>query len=504
MIGQMDPLNTMEIVFIGLYLAFLLLIGLAGWRSRKANTLKDFYLGGSSTGLWVLLLTLYATQYSGNTLFGFTGKTYRVGFSWTVSIQFMTAIVVVYLTFAPRLFSLSRTQGFITPADYLQHRFKTPLLSLVASLVMILAIGNFLLAQMMAMGKAVEGLFETDPWWAYFYGVVFLAAIIVVYETLGGFRAVAWTDAIQGSILMLGFAALIILIFQRFGSLDRASSLLAQTNPSTLSPPSVAGVREWISYLLIVGIGGALYPQAVQRIYCARNAKTLRLSLMIMVFLPLVTTSVSLIAGIMGLAYLPNLPPEQTDSLLTIICREVQQESLLGRWVVVVLFAAILAAIMSTADSILLSISSMLTKDIYAPWIRQGASEAELMRVGKLCAWLFITIAAAGAILLRGTTLVTLLDRKLDLLIQLSPAFILGLWWKPLNGQAVLLGLLTGVVTALTLAASGYGKLYEIHAGLYGLLGNLLVAISWSMIVNRHGTRAKEHKIQNLTPKSDQ
>ena len=120
-------------------------------------------------------------------------------------------------------------------------------------------------------------------------------------------------------------------------------------------------MREWISYLLIVGIGGALYPQAVQRIYCARNASTLRRSLMIMVFLPLVTTSVSLIAGIMGRAYLPHLSPDQTDSLLTIICREVQQQSVLGRWVVVVLFAAILAAIMSMADSLLLSISPMLT-----------------------------------------------------------------------------------------------------------------------------------------------
>ena len=484
MIGQMAPLNTMEIGFVALYLGVLLLIGLAGWRSRKANTLKDFYLGGSSTGLWVLLLTLYATQYSGNTLFGFTGKTYRVGFSWSVSVQFMTAIVVVYLTFAPRLFALSRKQGFITPADYLQHRFKTPLLSLVASVVMILAIGNFLLAQMMAMGKAVEGLFEADPWWAYFSGVVFLAAIIIVYETLGGFRAVAWTDAIQGSILMLGFAALIVLIFQRFGSLDRATSLLAETAPRTLQAPSAAGVREWVSYLLIVGIGGALYPQAVQRIYCARNARTLRLSLMIMVFLPLVTTSVSLIAGIMGRAYLPDLSPEQTDSLLTIICREVQQQSVLGRWVVVVLFAAILAAIMSTADSILLSISSMLTKDIYAPWIRRGASEAELMRVGKLCAWLFITVAAVGAILLRDTTLVTLLDRKLDLLIQLSPAFILGLWWKPLNGNGVLFGLVTGIVIALSLAALGYGKLYGIHAGIYGVIGNLVVAVGWSLAVN--------------------
>lgn len=95
-----QPLGWAEVVVIGAYLMFLLLIGLAGWRSQRANTLADFYLGGNGTGLFVLILTLYATQYSGNTLFGFTGKTYRVGLSWTVSVQFMTAIVVAYLCFA--------------------------------------------------------------------------------------------------------------------------------------------------------------------------------------------------------------------------------------------------------------------------------------------------------------------------------------------------------------------------------------------------------------------
>ncbi|MGC6441782.1 MAG: sodium:solute symporter family transporter, partial [Rubripirellula sp.] len=114
--AQMSPLTPSELGVIAIYLLFLLAIGLVGWRSRRANTLSDFYLGGQSTGLWVLILTLYATQYSGNTLLGFTGKTYRVGFSWTVSVQFMTAIVVAYLAFAPKLFGLSRKHGFLTPS----------------------------------------------------------------------------------------------------------------------------------------------------------------------------------------------------------------------------------------------------------------------------------------------------------------------------------------------------------------------------------------------------
>ena len=79
--SELMPLNAVEIGFIGLYLLSLLLVGYFGFRAKKADTLQDFFLGGQRTGLWVLLLTLYATQYSGNTLFGFTGKTYRVGYA---------------------------------------------------------------------------------------------------------------------------------------------------------------------------------------------------------------------------------------------------------------------------------------------------------------------------------------------------------------------------------------------------------------------------------------
>ena len=80
-------------LFIGIYLFSLILIGLFAFKARKENTLNDFYLAGNSFGLVVIFLTLYATQYSGNTLFGFSGKTYRIGFSWIMSLQFMIAIV---------------------------------------------------------------------------------------------------------------------------------------------------------------------------------------------------------------------------------------------------------------------------------------------------------------------------------------------------------------------------------------------------------------------------
>jgi len=124
-------------VFITLYVASLLLLGWAGRAARKEDTLQDFYLAGRGFGFIVLLLTLYATQYSGNTFFGVAGATYRLGFAWLIAVHYMLAIIVFYLAFAPKLHTLSRSRGYVTPVDYLRDRFDSRAISLLGSIVMI-------------------------------------------------------------------------------------------------------------------------------------------------------------------------------------------------------------------------------------------------------------------------------------------------------------------------------------------------------------------------------
>jgi len=486
--NELMPFTTGELAFIGAYLASLLVIGWLGLKARKEQSLSDFYLGGKGIGLFVLVLTLYATQYSGNSMFGYTGKAYRIGFPWMMSVHFMTAIVVFYLMLAPRLHALSKKQGFITPTDYLQHRFNSPAINIVATVVMLVAIANYLLAQMMAMGRALQGLMPQQSHNAYVYGVILLALIIVVYETMGGFRAVAWTDMIQGSILLVGLFVLLGLVCYYIGTPATATQKLLASGPDGVAkivPPDAARCREWLSYVVVVGIGGALYPQAIQRIYAARSAMTLRRSLAAMAFLPMTACLITVLVGVIAAAYEPGLKDAESDKILTVICRQIQQQSLFGRWFVVVLFAAILAAVMSTADSVLLSISSMLTKDLYGRFARPHASQRELALVGKICSWATIAIVVHLAIICRDKTLMQILDRKFDILVQLGPAFFLGLHWRKLRPGPTLLGLVVGVGLAVTLALCGHGKIYGVHAGIYGLGANLLIVFVGTGLARR-------------------
>jgi len=206
-----------------------------------------------------------------------------------------------------------------------------------------------------------------------------------------------------------------------------------------------------------------------------------------MVFAPLLMTLVAVAIGIYAIAYIPGLEGEESDQALARILSLVQHGSTLGYWLVVVLYASVLAAMMSTADSALLSISSMMSKDIYGRFIDANASQAKLTLIGKLISWGLIIFLVWLAIYLSDkASLLKLLDRKFDLLIQLVPGFMLSIHWKRMKALPTFIGMLVGVIVSLWLAYGEFGfvtngKVYGFHPGLIGLLFNLLIVILGSI-----------------------
>ncbi len=469
------------LIAVSLYLLSMIGVGWIARRKRQGNSMADFYLAGRSMGLLVLFLTLYATQYSGNTLFGYTGKTYLIGFEWTVSILFMFSIIVGYMLFAPRLVLLARKQGFITPGDYIRHRFKSKALTLLSTVLMIYALCNYILAQLKAMGAAVEGI--TNGAVPSAYGIIALAIIMVIYETLGGMRSVAWTDVMQGVVLLIGFAVLVVIVpTQLGGGLGQVVERLSDMDPPKVQVPDWQGVNKWMSYVFLLGCGAAIYPQALQRLYASRSLKALKRSLMLMAFMPLTTTLIAMICGLTAIVVLPDLPTGTTDQVLARLLALVMVESSLGYWLVVVVFAAALAALMSTADSALLSISSMFTRDIYQVYIKKGdSSDDHLLLVGKLFSWIAIAILVGVAIVTE-KTLVRLLELKFEMLIQVAPCFFLGLYWKDLSRQTALAGLLAGLVVALGLTWTDNRLVWGFHAGVIGLFVNFFICVVGTLL----------------------
>ena len=426
-------------------------------------------------GALVLLLTLFATQYSGNSLSGFPGQTYREGLAYYMSVTFMVAIVTGYLLFAPRLYRLSRTHQFLTPSDYLRSRFDSRWLALSASVILTITMINFLLAQLIAMGHTFAGL--TDGRVPYWVGVVGGAAVILVYELLGGMRAVAWTDALQGMILMLGLLLAAVFLAHEIGSPAEVLDLVAAVAPEKLATPTWEVCVLWISNMLLLGLGGPLYPQAIQRIYAARKAADLKRALTTMAFLPHLAITTVVFIGIAGIALFPSLDRIESDQITFKVLAFLVEQQPLAFLPVLVIMMGVLAAIMSTADSCLLSLSSIVTKDFVARSRRHVSTDAEsLTAVGTVSSIVAMLVLVPLA-LARPATLWGLLVIKFEILIQLSPCFVLGTLHERGQSRAfaasdMLAGLLTGLATALFLYATDLRPLPGLHAGSAGVFLN--------------------------------
>tara|TARA_Y100000588_G_C13927355_1_gene784172 strand:- start:186 stop:848 length:663 start_codon:yes stop_codon:yes gene_type:complete len=214
-------------------------------------------------------------------------------------------------------------------------------------------------------------------------------------------------------------------------------------------------------------------------------------SLALMAFMPFITALIAVIAGIYALAYIPGLEGAATDQILASLLRIIQENSILGYTVVVVIFSAVLAALMSTADSAMLSISSMFTKDIYAAHVARQADQAELTQIGKKCSWVVVSLLVFLALLLKNhASLIALIDRKFDILVQLAPAIMLGIHFPLLKRTPVFIGLITGLIISLGLAFGPFdfveaGKIFGFHPGLYGLTINIFITIIGSALIDR-------------------
>ena len=148
--------DQLGVVALGVYLVAIAAIAEVARRARRDTSPSDHFLASRDLGVFVVFLTLYATAYSGNSLLGYPGEAYRRGFSWVMATGFMMSIIVMFHLMVPRLRPVAVRHGFVTPGDWVRHRFGTEpggrALAIGIALVMAVALANFLFAQLKAMG----------------------------------------------------------------------------------------------------------------------------------------------------------------------------------------------------------------------------------------------------------------------------------------------------------------------------------------------------------------
>jgi Na+/proline symporter len=475
------------IAALGLYLLAMLGVAELAKRARRDASPSDHFLAGRELGVFVLFLTLYATAYSGNSLLGYPGRAYRSGFEFVMATGFMLSIIVVFHSLAPKLRPLAVRHGFVTPGDWLRLRFGSERagrwLVLVIGALMTAALANFLLAQLQAMGKVTS--LVSDGLIPHSAGVIGLALMILFYETRGGMRAVAWTDAGQAILMLVGLLTLLVWLLSVTGGMGTVTRAVAEIRPAAVAVPDAQACARWFSTIALLGLASVVYPQAIQRIFAARSGRVLARSFALMNLMPLVTTLVVTLIGIAAIARL-DLPTDvAADGVLPELLRDWASEGGLSRLGAVLVFLGALSAIMSTADSCLLSLGSLLSRDL----LGNIGSDAAATRRGKLLAGT-ILLATIPFAVLEDISLWRLLELKMELLIQCSPAFLLAIHWQRQTAAATLVGVVVGTLFAVGLTLSGIPSIAGVHVGVIGVLLNTAVTVAGSLMQDSGEARA--------------
>ncbi len=479
-------MNT-EFLAVFLVAFYLCCLPVIGWLSRsKNNQIKDYYLAGGSVSFMGLFFTLYATTYSGNTMLGFAGRAYRDGPVSLFAVLGMAAVIPVFMLFARKLNQLAKDKGFVTIADFLRLRYSNLILVYTINFILIITLASYVLTNLKAAGLLLEVI--SNGYIPMLYGIFGLAIIMAIYESLGGMKAVIWTDILQGTMLLFGgLLVFLIVIFEFTGSQEFTYQVVMESY--NWPPLDQYQLMRGVSLVFMFGLAISIYPHALQRIFAAKDWTTLKKSFKWMCVMPVVTTLPIMLTGMIAVIILGDtqiLQGGDSDRVIPILLKQLSSELPILKWVLALFMAAALAAIMSTVDSALLSLGSMFTQDIIRPCYPQ-IDDKRLAAVGRLMTWVLMFLMAALAVSI-SNTIWSLIVLKLEIMLQVTPSIVLGVVLKRLNWFAVLGGVIAGLSSTLYIKFVPWVGLSEfgIHAGIWGLIINLAtITIIQTFVVSK-------------------
>jgi sodium/proline symporter len=445
------------------YLVVVMVIGVIAW--RRTRDLSDFVLGGRRLGSWVAALSASASDMSGWLLLGLPGYAYASGLEsvWLAG-GLLLGTWLNWRLVAARLRTASAQAGdALTLPQYLSNRFsdESGLIRVVSSLFVLLFFLFYTSSGLVAGGKLFEAVFGLPYVWAVGLGTL----TIILYTAFGGFLAVSWTDLVQGLLMAAALVAVPLFAFGVSGGPADSLDAIGRHNHALLDPFS-DNTGKPLGFIAIVsllawGLGYFGQPHILARFKAVRDVSLVPQARRIAVSWVFITLSAACLVGLMGIPVFqtPLGDPEKVFIRLV--------DLLFHPLLAGICLAAILAAIMSTADSQLLVSSSAFTGDIYRVVLRRNASDRELVVVGRLAVLAIALVAFLLALDPQSKVLDLVAYAWAGFGAAFGPAVLLSLYWRGMNRWGALAGIVVGGLTVVVWKPlqGGLFDLYEIVPG---------------------------------------
>jgi SSS family solute:Na+ symporter len=418
-------------LILGVYLAALAALGLvARRRSRPGH--EEFFLAGRRVGPVSLLLTMAATNFSAFTVFGFAGAGYRIGWAYYPIMAFGTAFMALSFIFiGVPVRAAAQRLGAVTPPELMQARFGNRWLHAAYLAVMVVFTLPYLALQPIGAGLALQALVGIPFAW----GAVLVTTVGVAYVLLAGLRGDIWTDTLQGLVMFGAMVVAFVGIALALGGFETANQQVLERLPALFQRPGGGAqftVGVWFSYMLLWLMCDPMFPQLFQRFIAARDDRSLRLTALLY---PPVTATLFFLPvaiGVMGRLVEPGLAGKAADSILPLAVA-----AKLPGWAAALVTAGGLAALMSTMDSQLLTLTSMVSRDL------RSLSGARRFPHERL---IVVLLALAGlALALRPVaTIQDIATETFTGLAVLFPVTLAAVYWKRANPWAGFASIVAG------------------------------------------------------------
>ncbi len=467
---------TDYVVFIG-YILGIVFLGLWVSRTKKGHEKdsQDYFLASKALPWWAIGTSLIAANISAEQFIGMSGSGFAIGLA-IASYEWMAAatLLIVGKYFLPIFIE----KKLYTIPEFIEQRFSTDLKTILAVFWIALFIFVNLTSVLFLGGKAIDTIVGNGDGSLIIYAILVLALIAAAYSLYGGLSAVAWTDVVQVTLLVIGgliTSALALNAVTPEGGIihglehiykhagERFHMILSRDNPEYFNLPGIAVLigGMWVANLYYWGFNQYI----IQRALAAKSLREAQRGIAFAGFLKLIIPLIVVIPGIV--AYVMFAQPEGTaiipgvrEAFLKVgggINYDKAYPWLISRFIPVglkgLVLAALTAAIVSSLASMLNSTSTIFTMDIYKPYINKKATEKQLVFIGRLTAGVALLIAIVMAPVLGNIPQMFQYIQEYTGLVSpgILAVFLMGLFWKKTTNKGAIVGVTLSIVVALLL-----------------------------------------------------
>ena len=429
---------------------FLLMIGI-GWQASKAvHSPSAYFLADRNLKSWITAISSTASSESAWAVLGTVGLAYKEGLSviWFLP-GCLLGYVINWFLLADRLRKKSLETQALTLPDYLERHFRdsTRSLRMLSVVIVFSCMMAYIAAQFTAIGKTFDAIFGIP----HHISIPFGAAVIVAYTMLGGFLAVAWTDFVQGIIMVFGMVFLTILVVIHLGGFAEMLSKVYIVSPQTLEWTGGKTLPVFIGSiigLLGIGLGYPGQPHVLNRYMAAKDSQTISRGTWIAFIWGFLVYASAILLGVAGNALIPGLvDPEHLFPR--------SAEMVLPPLASAIVLTGILAAIMSTVSAQIIVAGSSVSHDFYSKTLRKELSHQETLKITRLT---ILTLGIGSAVFALMETRVVfwfVLFAWSGLGASFGPLILFTLYSKKVTRQGALAGMMAGFFVTIVWKVTG-------------------------------------------------